>query len=167
MFLSRPQRCLQIPYFFLTAPRECFICGHLAEHECVQCLPDHKLQPGRVKQYCTTCNTQVMFYFLGLFLNIKYATLQTCGFNFLLFFQVHTHPSRQGHSPKALTVPDDVASHSSVPRHMMKLFAVLCIHTSHYVSFIKYGPDPHSWLFFDSMADRCGKIDSSLFSLFD
>lgn len=86
--------------------------------------------------------------------------------NVLLFFQVHTHPSRQGHSPKALTVPDDVASHSSVPRHMMKLFAVLCIKTSHYVSFIKYGPDPHSWLFFDSMADRCGKIDSSL-SLFD
>ncbi|XP_030274471.1 ubiquitin carboxyl-terminal hydrolase CYLD [Sparus aurata] len=122
-----PSTELDITDLLYNSPRECFICGHLAEHECVQCLPDHKLQPGRVKQYCTTCNTQV-----------------------------HTHPSRQGHSPKALTVPDDVASHSSVPRHMMKLFAVLCIHTSHYVSFIKYGPDPHSWLFFDSMADRCG-----------
>ena len=41
----------------------------------------------------------------------------------------------------------------------MQLFAVLCIHTSHYVSFVKYGPGPRSWLFFDSMADRCGEID--------
>lgn len=40
----------------------------------------------------------------------------------------------------------------------MQLFAVLCIQTSHYVSFVKYGPDPHSWIFFDSMADRFGKI---------
>lgn len=40
----------------------------------------------------------------------------------------------------------------------MQLFAVLCIQTSHYVSFVKYGPDPRSWIFFDSMADRFGKI---------
>lgn len=39
----------------------------------------------------------------------------------------------------------------------MQLFAVLCIQTSHYVSFVKYGADPHSWIFFDSMADRFGK----------
>lgn len=39
----------------------------------------------------------------------------------------------------------------------MELFAVLCIHTSHYVCFVKYGPGPRSWLFFDSMADRCGE----------
>lgn len=41
------------------APRECFICGHLAEYECLQCLSDRKLQAGRIKQYCTMCNTQV------------------------------------------------------------------------------------------------------------
>lgn len=122
-----PSTELDITDLLYNSPRECFICGHLAEYECLQCLPDRKLQPGRIKQYCSTCKTQV-----------------------------HTHPSRQGHSPKALSVPAGVASDSPVPRHMMQLFAVLCIQTSHYVSFVKYGPDPHSWLFFDSMADRCG-----------
>lgn len=39
----------------------------------------------------------------------------------------------------------------------MQLFGVLCIQTSHYVSFVKYGPDSNSWFFFDSMADRYGK----------
>ncbi|XP_042352637.1 ubiquitin carboxyl-terminal hydrolase CYLD [Plectropomus leopardus] len=122
-----PSTELDVTDLLYNSPRECFICGHLAEYECLQCLPDRKLQPGRIKQYCTICKTQV-----------------------------HTHPSRQGHSPKALAVPAGVASDSPAPRHMMQLFAVLCIHTSHYVSFVKYGPDPHSWLFFDSMADRCG-----------
>lgn len=122
-----PSTELDITDLLYNSPRECFICGHLAEYECLQCLPDRKLQPGRIKQYCSTCKTQV-----------------------------HTHPSRQGHSPKALSVPAGVASDSPVPRHMMQLFAVLCIQTSHYVSFVKYSPDPHSWLFFDSMADRCG-----------
>uniref|UniRef100_UPI0037E91334 ubiquitin carboxyl-terminal hydrolase CYLD n=1 Tax=Semicossyphus pulcher TaxID=241346 RepID=UPI0037E91334 len=122
-----PSTELDITDLLYNSSRQCFICGHLAEYECLQCLPDRKLQPGRVKQYCTTCNTQV-----------------------------HTHPSRQGHSPTALAVPADVTSDTPLPRHMMQLFAVLCIQTSHYVSFVKFGPDPHSWLFFDSMADRCG-----------
>uniref|UniRef100_A0A3Q3X5S1 ubiquitinyl hydrolase 1 n=1 Tax=Mola mola TaxID=94237 RepID=A0A3Q3X5S1_MOLML len=107
-------------------PRECFICGHLAELECLQCLPDRRLQPGRIKQYCSLCSTQV-----------------------------HSHPSRQGHSPKTLSVPGNLPVDTPVPRHKMDLFAVLCIQTSHYVCFVKYGPNPHSWLFFDSMADRC------------
>ncbi|XP_031135120.1 ubiquitin carboxyl-terminal hydrolase CYLD [Sander lucioperca] len=122
-----PSTELDFTDLLYNSPRECFVCGHLAEYECLHCLPDRKLQPGRIKQYCSTCNTQV-----------------------------HTHPSRQGHSPKTLAVPADVASNTPVPRHMMQLFAVLCIQTSHYVSFVKYGSDPHSWLFFDSMADRCG-----------
>ncbi|TMS19367.1 Ubiquitin carboxyl-terminal hydrolase CYLD [Larimichthys crocea] len=122
-----PSTELDITDLLYNSPRECFICGHLAEYECLQCLPDRKMQPGRIKQYCTTCNTQV-----------------------------HAHHSRQGHSPKALAAPADVASDSPVSRQTMQLFAVLCIHTSHYVSFVKYSPDPHSWLFFDSMADRCG-----------
>lgn len=75
---------------------------------------------------------------------------------------MHTHPSRQGHSPKALTVPENLPCGT---RHTMQLFAVLCIQTSHYVCFVKYGLDPHSWLFFDSMADRYGKIDGFFFSL--
>ncbi|KTG43751.1 hypothetical protein cypCar_00021283 [Cyprinus carpio] len=108
-------------------PRECFLCGHLAEYECVQCLMDHKLQPGKIKQYCTTCNTQV-----------------------------HIHPSRKEHTPQKLIVKDHLPEDAPLQRHQMQLFAVLCINTSHYVSFVKYGPNPRSWIFFDSMADRCG-----------
>ncbi|KAF3689501.1 Ubiquitin carboxyl-terminal hydrolase CYLD [Channa argus] len=126
-----PSTELDITDLLYNCPRECFVCGNLAEYECFHCLPDHKLQPGRIKQYCTTCNTQV-----------------------------HSHPSRHGHSPKALVVPADVACNTPVPRHIMQLFAVLCIQTSHYVSFVKYGPEPQSWLFFDSMADRFGDDQS-------
>ncbi len=40
----------------------------------------------------------------------------------------------------------------------MELFAVVCIQTSHYVSFVKCGTgDGAQWVFFDSMADRMGK----------
>lgn len=34
---------------------------------------------------------------------------------------------------------------------------MLCIETSHYVSFVKYGPENEHWMFFDSMADRHGE----------
>ncbi|KAM9409321.1 ubiquitin carboxyl-terminal hydrolase CYLD [Pholidichthys leucotaenia] len=126
-----PSMELDITDLLYNSPRECFICGHLAQCECLQCLPDPKLQTGRIKQYCTTCNTQV-----------------------------HTHPSRQGHSPRDIMAPAEMDAIAPVPRHTMQLFAVLCIQTSHYVSFVKYGSDPHSWLFFDSMADRCGDDQS-------
>ncbi|KAM4588049.1 ubiquitin carboxyl-terminal hydrolase CYLD [Odontesthes bonariensis] len=126
-----PSTELDITDLLYNSPRECFVCGRLAEFECLQCLPDRKLQPGRIKQYCATCNSQV-----------------------------HTHPSRCSHSPSALAVPADVPTDTPVPRHKMQLFAVLCIKTSHYVSFVKYGPSPHSWLFFDSMADRSGDDQS-------
>lgn len=78
-----------------------------------------------------------------------------------LLFKVHSHPSRRGHRPRRLRVAEDVARDYPLPRHKMQLFAVLCIQTSHYVSFVKYGPNPHSWLFFDCMADRCGKIPAA------
>nr|3WXG_A Chain A, Uncharacterized protein [Danio rerio]3WXG_D Chain D, Uncharacterized protein [Danio rerio] len=42
------------------------------------------------------------------------------------------------------------------PHQQMELFAVLCIETSHYVAFVKYGSADSAWLFFDSMADRDG-----------
>ena len=42
----------------------------------------------------------------------------------------------------------------------MELFAVVCIATSHYVSFVKCGSGPDApWCFFDSMADRKGEIN--------
>ena len=49
----------------------------------------------------------------------------------------------------------------TIPREKMELFAVICIQTSHYVSFVKTGKSPNGqaaeWIFFDSMADRMGK----------
>lgn len=41
----------------------------------------------------------------------------------------------------------------------MELFAVICIETSHYVSFVKAGSVEAPWVFFDSMADRKGERD--------
>uniref|UniRef100_A0A3Q2TKU9 ubiquitinyl hydrolase 1 n=1 Tax=Fundulus heteroclitus TaxID=8078 RepID=A0A3Q2TKU9_FUNHE len=126
-----PSTELDITDLLYNSPRECFICGQTARFECLQCLPDGKLQPGRIKQYCSTCNTQV-----------------------------HSHQSRCSHSPRALVLPAGVAADVPVPRHTMQLFGVLCIQTSHYVSFVKYGPGSQSWLFFDSMADRYGDDQS-------
>ncbi|KAM8867989.1 ubiquitin carboxyl-terminal hydrolase CYLD [Synchiropus picturatus] len=126
-----PSTELDLTDLLYSSVRECFVCGQWAEHECLQCLADRKLQPGRIKQYCATCNTQV-----------------------------HNHPSRQGHTPTALALPAHIPTDLPAARQTMQLFAVLCIHTSHYVSFVKYGASPHAWLFFDSMADRCGDDQS-------
>lgn len=52
-----------------------------------------------------------------------------------------------------------VLNHQTVPRIHMDLFAVVCIETSHYVSFVKAGELPDApWLFFDSMSDRRGNL---------
>ena len=51
-------------------------------------------------------------------------------------------------------------THDDVPirRQLMELFAVVCIETSHYVSFVKCGTGEEApWVFFDSMADRQGR----------
>lgn len=51
-----------------------------------------------------------------------------------------------------------MAEHCQVPRLYMELFAVVCIETSHYVSFVKSGSGQDApWCFFDSMADRKGE----------
>lgn len=74
--------------------------------------------------------------------------------------QVHLHPRRKAHRHGKLSVPkelaDGVGRQGSFPRQRMELFAVLCIETSHYVAFVKYGSGDSAWLFFDSMADRDG-----------
>ncbi|XP_060922307.1 ubiquitin carboxyl-terminal hydrolase CYLD [Limanda limanda] len=108
--------------------RQCSICQAVAEWECLQCYEDVDITPGRLKQYCPTCNTQV-----------------------------HSHRKRTSHTPAKVGVPGGSWSGSlHCTRQRMSLFAVTCIETSHYVSFIKHGPLPTDWLFFDSMADREG-----------
>ncbi|XP_038592654.1 ubiquitin carboxyl-terminal hydrolase CYLD-like, partial [Micropterus salmoides] len=75
---------------------------------------------------------------------------------------VHNHPQRRDHKLVALDIPKAyLACDITHPltRDKLELFAVLCIETSHYVSFIKYGPNSQDWIFFDSMADRQGERD--------
>lgn len=72
--------------------------------------------------------------------------------------QVHAHKKRQMHKPIKVRMPKGTWEgpvHGA--RQQLTLFAVTCIETSHYVSFVKHGPLPTDWLFFDSMADREGK----------
>lgn len=74
--------------------------------------------------------------------------------------QVHLHPKRLSHKYNPVSLPKDLPDwdwrHGCIPCQKMELFAVLCIETSHYVAFVKYGKDDSAWLFFDSMADRDG-----------
>ncbi|XP_059211555.1 ubiquitin carboxyl-terminal hydrolase CYLD [Centropristis striata] len=108
--------------------RQCSICQSVAEWECLQCYEDPDITPGHLKQYCQTCNTQV-----------------------------HSHRKRLSHSPVKVAVPEGPwTGPLHCNRQRMSLFAVTCIETSHYVSFVKHGPLPADWLFFDSMADREG-----------
>lgn len=61
------------------------------------------------------------------------------------------------HQPTRLTAPAEFILGNQVPRVYMELFAVVCIETSHYVSFVKTGSgETAPWCFFDSMAGRQG-----------
>lgn len=126
-----PSLELDITDLLEDTPRECRICGSLALYECRECYEDSDITAGKIKQFCEKCNTQV-----------------------------HLHPRRKSHRYNKLSLPKELQEGTwrqvSFPRQQMELFAVLCIETSHYVAFVKYGSAPSSWLFFDSMADRDG-----------
>ncbi|KAM6942773.1 ubiquitin carboxyl-terminal hydrolase CYLD isoform 2-T2 [Xenentodon cancila] len=126
-----PSLELDITDLLEDTPRECRICGGLALYECRDCYEDGDITAGKIKQFCEKCNTQV-----------------------------HLHPRRKAHRHGKLSVPKELQERmgrqGSFPRQRMELFAVLCIETSHYVAFVKYGSADSAWLFFDSMADRDG-----------
>ncbi|XP_026234789.1 ubiquitin carboxyl-terminal hydrolase CYLD isoform X3 [Anabas testudineus] len=126
-----PSLELDITDLLEDTPRECRICGGLALYECRDCYEDGDITAGKIKQFCEKCNTQV-----------------------------HLHPRRKVHRHGKLSVPKELQEgagrQGSFPRQKMELFAVLCIETSHYVAFVKYGSADSAWLFFDSMADRDG-----------
>lgn len=126
-----PSLELDITDLLEDTPRECRICGGLALYECRDCYEDGDITAGKIKQFCEKCNTQV-----------------------------HLHPRRKTHRHNKLSVPKELqegmARQAGFPRQRMELFAVLCIETSHYVAFVKYGSGDSAWLFFDSMADRDG-----------
>ncbi|KAJ7311848.1 hypothetical protein JRQ81_006161 [Phrynocephalus forsythii] len=126
-----PSLELNITDLLEDTPRQCRICGGLAVYECRECYDDAEISAGKIKQFCKTCNTQV-----------------------------HLHPKRQSHKFNPVSLPKDLPDwdwrHGCIPCQKMELFAVLCIETSHYVAFVKYGKGDSAWLFFDSMADRDG-----------
>ncbi|XP_075067714.1 ubiquitin carboxyl-terminal hydrolase CYLD-like isoform X2 [Mixophyes fleayi] len=125
-----PSLQLDITDLLYNSPRECVVCGHLATEECADCFKDVILSDLGTKQYCTVCCTQV-----------------------------HTHHKRKDHKPVPLKVPEGFPKAQGlhkIHRETLELFAVLCIETSHYVSFVKYGAEKDRWMFFDSMADRYG-----------
>lgn len=123
-----PSQVLDITDVLENSPRQCDVCGELAEFECRDCY--HQVpQDELMKAFCRKCNGRV-----------------------------HSHQHRGGHGPRKISVPDNFNSFSTIPRVFMDLFAVVCIETSHYVAFVKCGNGPDApWCFFDSMADRKGE----------
>ncbi|XP_066522759.1 ubiquitin carboxyl-terminal hydrolase CYLD [Hoplias malabaricus] len=129
-----PSLELDITALLSDGPRQCVLCGQLAHVECTECFGDSAFSNTGFKNFCDTCSAQV-----------------------------HLHHSRQSHKPTPLCLPEGFLSFDgpprTLPREKLQLFAVLCIETSHYVSFVKYGPQATDWIFFDSMADRVGERD--------
>uniref|UniRef100_A0A8C2WSU4 Ubiquitin carboxyl-terminal hydrolase CYLD n=1 Tax=Cyclopterus lumpus TaxID=8103 RepID=A0A8C2WSU4_CYCLU len=128
-----PSLELDITDLLSEGPQQCMLCGDLAHVECTDCFKDPIFGQTGLKIFCRTCSSKV-----------------------------HSHPQRLSHQPVALDIPKGYLSHSmphTLIRDKLELFAVLCIETSHYVSFIKYGPNSQDWIFFDSMADREGERD--------
>ncbi|XP_034438105.1 ubiquitin carboxyl-terminal hydrolase CYLD isoform X1 [Hippoglossus hippoglossus] len=112
---------------------QCMLCGTVAEVQCTDCFKDPVFSQTGFKVFCRTCSSQV-----------------------------HCHPQRQSHQPSLLDIPKGYLGRlppQALTRDKLELFAVLCIETSHYVSFIKHGPHSEDWIFFDSMADREGETD--------
>ncbi|KAL6458112.1 hypothetical protein MHYP_G00333420 [Metynnis hypsauchen] len=124
-----PSLELDITALLSNGPQQCVICGQLAHVECTECFGDPVFSSTGFKHFCDTCSAQV-----------------------------HLHPCRQFHKPTALGLPEGFLP-AHIPREKLELFAVLCIETSHYVSFVKHGPKAADWIFFDSMADRMGDQD--------
>lgn len=128
-----PSTELDITGLLYQGPHPCVVCGQLATEECSECFKEPVFSHTGFKYFCYKCSVQV-----------------------------HTHRQRQCHKPSSLQLPQGFSPSSgsdprTPPREKLELFAVLCIETSHYVSFVKYGPQPTDWIFFDSMADRVGE----------
>lgn len=128
-----PSLELDVTDLLSEGPQQCMLCGTLAQVECVDCFKDPLFSPTGFKVFCEKCSEQV-----------------------------HSHPQRHSHKPASLEIPKGYVGRKNphtMIRDKMELFAVLCIETSHYVSFVKYGPNTEDWIFFDSMADRQGEMD--------
>ncbi|BFZ12764.1 hypothetical protein BsWGS_15803 [Bradybaena similaris] len=147
-----PSLQLDITDILENCPRDCIVCGGLATFECKDCYQVHG--PGlNTTAFCGNC--------------VK---------------RSHQHKNRLNHRPEAIRTAEEFRPYYDnmkaeainnarlsgsedcsnvvvpLPRETMELFAVICIQTSHYVSFVKCGLGKNArWVFFDSMADRMGE----------
>ncbi|KAG7263092.1 hypothetical protein CRUP_000694 [Coryphaenoides rupestris] len=127
-----PSLELDVTDFLTEGPQLCMLCGGIAGVECSECFRDPVFGQVGFKLFCHPCSDRV-----------------------------HAHPQRKAHQPGTLQLPKEfIETGAAMPaRDKLELFAVLCIETSHYVSFVKHGPTSRDWIFFDSMADREGGLD--------
>ncbi|XP_039256844.2 ubiquitin carboxyl-terminal hydrolase CYLD-like [Styela clava] len=134
----RPSLQLDITNLVEDIPRSCDVCEEYAEYECRDCFLSGSLEDP-VFSYCKLCADRL-----------------------------HSHRKRKNHCFRAIKVPDRFREYATeairnneeprVDRQTLELFAVVCIATSHYVSFAKCGSGKNAeWVFFDSMADRVGE----------
>jgi ubiquitin thioesterase CYLD len=166
-------------------PRECVICGELATHECKDCYgqfssPSETHSGADSTSFCAACVAPVhskpersthknilpikySFPTDSYFLSNLSQPNPTRTYNNNLFLNGHTN-GHGIHFPSNLASASRVqcyggGSSKRIPRITMDLFAVICIETSHFVSFVKCGVDQYApWVFFDSMADRCETV---------
>ncbi|XP_053100585.1 ubiquitin carboxyl-terminal hydrolase CYLD-like isoform X2 [Hemicordylus capensis] len=100
----------------------------------------------QTSQVCCVCNGQATYgcswCHLDPLLNPNHVKLLR------KISKMHSQLNRLKYSHKEL----DTHSYST-KQQTLELFAVLCIESSHYVAFVRYGPSQKSWLCFDSMAD--------------
>ena len=87
----------------------------------------------------------------------------TSSYLFAVYFKVHRHDKRLGHMPINLRLFEETSGDSNTSVRSpatLRLFAVLCIDTSHYVAFTSTNAhdDNAQWVMFDSMADRQGML---------
>ncbi|XP_067128573.1 ubiquitin carboxyl-terminal hydrolase CYLD isoform X2 [Centruroides vittatus] len=126
-----PSLYLDITDVLEDSPRQCTVCGQVAECECKECF-GHFGDGLDTIAFCQKCMDKS-----------------------------HSHKKRLRHKSTKLKIPPEfkmLKDHMPVPRVYMELFAVVCIETSHYVCFVKCGSGPDApWCFFDSMADRKGE----------
>lgn len=128
-----PSHILDVTDIIEDSPRQCHSCGQLAEVECKDCFDEVSEVSLEHATFCRQC-----------------------------FYSIHEHEKRRHHKkpPTAICIPETYKKmvDCRVPRLYMDLFAVVCIETSHYVSFVKSGTGEGApWCFFDSMADRKGE----------
>ncbi|CAG7717370.1 unnamed protein product [Allacma fusca] len=171
-----PNLTIDITDLMENTPRTCVICGKLATLECSKCYDrftsDNKMnRSGQAlpiisgaesTAYCESCiellhtkSNKVQAH-RQYFQRINYTFDTASYFQTPQLISLNTNsmnPSRSGY----LARPD-----AAIPRVTMDLVAVICIETSHFVSFVKCGTDRTSpWAFFDSMADRVENINGT------